>query len=138
MKIEHIGIAVKDLEKSNALFEALFGTPPYKTESVPSEGVTTSFFRTGAAKVELLEATSPDSPIARFLEKRGEGIHHIAFEVADIRREMERLRALGFQLLSEEPRPGADDKWVCFLHPKSANGVLVELCQSRRSEQPAE
>ncbi len=138
MKIEHIGIAVKDLEKSNALFEALLGAPPYKTETVPSEGVTTSFFRTGESKVELLEATSPDSPIARFLQKRGEGIHHVAFEVEDIRREMARLKALGFQLLSEEPRKGADDKWVCFIHPKSANGVLVELCQSRAPESASE
>lgn len=131
MKIEHIGIAVKDLEKSNALFEALLGTPHYKTETVESEHVSTSFFKTGESKVELLEATSPDSPIAKFIEKRGEGIHHIAFEVADIRAEMARLSAAGFTLLNEEPKHGADNKWVCFLHPKGTNGVLVELCQER-------
>lgn len=130
MKIEHIGIAVKDLEKSNALFAQLLGRPHYKIEEVASENVNTSFFQTGASKVELLEATDPESPIARFIEKRGEGIHHIAFEVEDIEAEMERLRSQGFQLLNEKPKRGADNKLVCFLHPKSANGVLVELCQS--------
>ncbi len=130
MKIEHIGIAVKDLEKSNALFAQLLGRPHYKIEEVASENVNTSFFQTGASKVELLEATDPESPIARFIEKRGEGIHHVAFEVEDIEAEMERLRSQGFQLLNEKPKRGADNKLVCFLHPKSANGVLVELCQS--------
>jgi len=130
MQIEHIGIAVKDLAQSNALFARLLGQAHYKMESVASEQVNTSFFLAGSAKVELLEATGPESPIARFIEKRGEGIHHLAFEVEDIRAEMERLRREGFQLLSDTPRKGADNKLVCFLHPKSANGVLVELCQS--------
>lgn len=130
MKIEHIGIAVKDLEKSNALFAQLLGRPHYKVEAVDSEHVNTSFFQTGESKVELLEATDPESPIARFIEKRGEGIHHVAFEVEDIEAEMERLRAEGFQLLNETPKRGADNKLVCFVHPKSSNGVLVELCQS--------
>lgn len=130
LKIEHIGIAVKDLENSNALFAQLLGRPHYKVEAVTSEKVNTSFFQTGESKIELLEATSPESPIARFIEKKGEGIHHIAFEVADIHHEMKRLEAAGFQLLNETPKRGADNKLVCFLHPKSANGVLVELCQS--------
>ena len=128
-KIEHIGIAVKDLEISNPIFEKLFGAPPYKFEEVASEGVKTSFFQNGPNKIELLEATNPESPIAKFIEKRGEGIHHIAFEVADIYAEMARLQAEGFTLLNAEPKRGADNKLVCFLHPKSANGVLVELCQ---------
>lgn len=127
---EHIGIAVRDLARSNALFERLLGVAPYKQEAVEREGVTTSFFQTGQTKIELLEATRPDSPIAKFLDKRGEGIHHIAFEVADIRQEMDRLRREGFQLLSEEPKPGADNKLVCFLHPRDTHGVLVELCQT--------
>ena len=131
-KIEHLGIAVKDLAASNRLFEKLFGTAPYKAEAVESEGVTTSFFQMGESKIELLEATKPDSPIAKFIEKKGEGIHHIAFEVDDIRAEMKRLQAEGFILLSEEPKRGADNKLVCFLHPKSSNGVLVELCQEIR------
>lgn len=130
MKIEHIGIAVKDLEVSNALFAQLLGKSHYKIESVASEQVKTSFFQTGESKVELLEATDPASPIARFIEKRGEGIHHIAFEVEDIEAEMKRLQQEGFRLLNEQPKKGADNKLVCFLHPKSANGVLVELCQS--------
>ena len=130
MKIEHIGIAVRNLAASNTLFEQLLGVGPYKEEAVPSEGVTTSFFQTGESKVELLEATRPDSPIAKFIESRGEGIHHVAFEVADIQAEMERLRQAGFRLLNEAPKRGADNKLVCFIHPKSANGVLVELCQS--------
>lgn len=130
IRLEHIGIAVKDLTDGNALFAQLLGTPPYKTEEVPSEGVLTSFFQTGDSKVELLEGTSPDSPIRKFIEKRGEGIHHIAFEVADIRAEMRRLESQGFTLLNQEPKRGADNKLVCFIHPKSANGVLVELCQS--------
>lgn len=129
-KLEHIGIAVEDLERSNELFTRLLGAPPYKTEAVTSEQVTTSFFQTGQAKVELLQATHADSPIAKFIAKRGEGIHHVAFEVADIRQEMARLQAQGFQLLNESPKRGADNKWVCFIHPKSANGVLVELCQT--------
>ena len=128
-KIEHLGIAVKDLEASNALFEKLLGVAPYKEESVESEGVKTSFFQTGPNKIELLEATNPDSPIAKFIEKKGEGIHHIAFEVLDILTEMQRLQSEGFTLLSEEPRVGADNKLVCFLHPKTTNGVLIELCQ---------
>ncbi|MDG1571540.1 methylmalonyl-CoA epimerase [Robiginitalea sp. M366] len=128
-KIEHIGIAVANLAASNALFEKLLGSPAYKTEEVASEGVRTSFFKSGPNKIELLEATHPDSPIAKFLERKGEGIHHIAFDVEDIRAEMARLREEGFTLLNEEPKRGADNKWVAFLHPKSAGGVLVELCQ---------
>ena len=127
-QLEHIGIAVKDLEASNALFARLLGKAHFKIEEVATENVLTSFFQTGESKVELLEATSPDSPIAKFIEKRGEGIH-IAFEVADIYTEMQRLKSEGFQLLNDEPKRGADNKLVCFIHPKSANGVLVELCQ---------
>ena len=130
-KIEHIGIAVKDLEVSNKIFEKLFGKPAYKQELVLTEGVRTSFFESGPNKIELLEATTEDSPIAKFLEKRGEGIHHIAFAVEDIRTEMERLKNEGFVLLSEEPKSGADNKWVAFLHPKSTNSVLIELCQDK-------
>lgn len=130
IRIEHIGIAVKSLEVSNPLFERLLNTPSYKQEEVPSQAVITSFFRSGETKIELLEATREDSPIHKFIEKKGEGIHHIAFEVEDIRMEMQRLKAEGFQLLMEEPAIGADQKWVCFLHPKSSNGVLVEICQS--------
>lgn len=129
-QVEHIGIAVKNLDNSNELFNRLFGQPHYKIEEVLSEGVNTSFFMVGNAKVELLEATKPDSPIAKFIEKRGEGIHHIAFEVEDIHAEMKRLAAEGFRLLNEVPKKGADNKLVCFIHPKTANGVLVELCQS--------
>ena len=129
IRIEHIGIAVKDLEAAEALYTKLLGEAPYKREEVESEGVITSFFRTGPNKIELLESTRPDGPIAKAIEKRGEGIHHIAFEVADIRAEMARLRAEGFTLLNEEPKRGADNKLVCFVHPKSAGGVLVELCQ---------
>ena len=128
-KIEHIGIAVKDLEASNLLFEKLLGKPHYKTEEVASEGVRTSFFKAGQNKVELLEALGPDSPVAKFIEKKGEGIHHIAFEVDDIKSELKRLDAEGFRVLNKEPKRGADNKLVAFLHPKSANGVLVELCQ---------
>ncbi len=128
-RIEHLGIAVRDLEQANALFEKLFGHSPYKTESVEREGVSTSFFRLGESKIELLEATREQSPIAQFIEKRGEGLHHIAFAVEDIRAEMKRLREAGFVLLHQEPVPGADGKIICFLHPKSTNGVLVELCQ---------
>lgn len=128
--IEHIGIAVKSLEFSNDLFTKLLGTAPYKQEGVASEGVMTSFFQTGQTKIELLEATNPESPIAKFIEKKGEGIHHIAFEVVDILAEMERLKNEGFILLNEVPKKGADNKLVCFLHPKGTNSVLVELCQS--------
>ena len=131
-KIEHIGIAVKSLKESNLLFEKLFGQPPYKEEEVVSEGVKTSFFMNGPNKIELLEATNPDSPIAKFLEKKGEGIHHIAFDVTDIHAEMARLKAEGFEILNEIPKEGADNKLVVFLHPRSTNGVLVELCQEKK------
>jgi methylmalonyl-CoA/ethylmalonyl-CoA epimerase len=130
-KIEHLGIAVKDLAASNDLFSKLLNTLPYKTEQVESEGVNTSFFKVGETKIELLEATNPDSPIAKFIEKRGEGIHHIACDVADIHAEVARLKAEGFTVLNEVPKPGADNKLVVFLHPKSTNGVLIELCQER-------
>ena len=133
LKIEHIGIAVKDLEKSNQLFAKLFGKAHYKTEEVASENVNTSFFKIGESKIELLEATDPESPIAKFIEKRGEGMHHIAFDVPDIYAEMQRLQKEGFQLLNEKPKRGADNKLVCFLHPKSSNGVLIELCQERKN-----
>lgn len=128
-KIEHIGIAVKNIEESNILFEKLLGVPSYKSEEVLSEGVLTSFFQTGTDKIELLMATNPESPIAKFLEKKGEGIHHIAFDVDDIAAEIERLKSEGFVLINEVPKKGADNKWVVFLHPKNTNGVLVELCQ---------
>jgi methylmalonyl-CoA/ethylmalonyl-CoA epimerase len=128
-KIEHIGIAVKDLEVSNLVFEKLFGAPAYKFENVESEGVSTSFFMNGPNKIELLAATSPESPIAKFLEKKGEGIHHIAFDVEDIVAEIARLKREGFVVLNEVPKKGADNKLVAFLHPKSTNGVLIELCQ---------
>ena len=131
LKIEHIGIAVKDLNTSNELFKKIFNQAHYKTEEVQSEGVSTSFFQIGENKIELLEATNPDSPIAKFIEKKGEGIHHIAFDVADIRAEMKRLESEGFVLLNQEPKSGADNKLVCFLHPKGTNGVLIELCQER-------
>ena len=128
-KIEHIGIAVKDLEKSNQLFAALFGEKHYKTEEVLSEGVKTSFFKTGPNKIELLEATNPESLIAKFIAKKGEGIHHIAFAVTDIIEEIARLKKEGFTVLNEIPKKGADNKLVAFLHPKTTNGVLIELCQ---------
>ncbi len=128
-KIEHIGIAVKNLEVSNELFAKLFGTAHYKTEEVESEGVKTSFFMNGPNKIELLEATHPASPIAKFIEKKGEGIHHIAFDVEDIISEISRLKAEGFTILNETPKKGADNKLVAFLHPKTTNGVLIELCQ---------
>lgn len=130
-KIEHIGIAVKNLEKSNVLFASLFGKPHYKVEEVESEGVKTSFFDVGPNKIELLEATKPESPIAKFIDKKGEGIHHIAFAVKDIRSEITRLKKEGFTVLNEEPKFGADNKLVVFLHPKTTNGVLIELCQER-------
>jgi len=132
IRIEHIGIAVKELDKANDLFKKLFGEAAYKAESVASEHVTTSFFKVGPNKIELLEAEAPESAIAKYIDKKGEGIHHIAFEVDDIHVEMERLKGEGFQLINEEPKKGADNKLVCFLHPKSTNGVLVELCQEIR------
>jgi methylmalonyl-CoA/ethylmalonyl-CoA epimerase len=128
-KIEHIGIAVKNIQDANILFEKLLGVASYKSEEVISEGVLTSFFQTGESKIELLMATNPESPIAKFLEKKGEGIHHIAFDVEDIYAEMERLKKEGFVLINEVPKKGADNKLVVFLHPKNTNGVLVELCQ---------
>lgn len=128
-KIEHIGIAVKDLEKSNTLFAKLFGAAHYKIEEVASEGVKTSFFQSGPNKIELLEATKPDSPIAKFIEKKGEGIHHIAFAVSNIEAEIARLKGEGFIVLNEVPKKGADNKLVAFLHPKTTGGVLIELCQ---------
>ena len=129
MKIEHLGIAIKSLETSDNLFAKLLGKSNYKQESVEREGVTTSFYQLGESKIELLEATNPESPIAKFIDKKGEGIHHIAFGVEDIRAEIERLKAEGFVFISEEPKDGADNKMVVFLHPKSTNVVLVELCQ---------
>ncbi|MEO9804706.1 MAG: methylmalonyl-CoA epimerase [Reichenbachiella sp.] len=129
MKLEHIGIAVKNLSNSNQLFEQLFGQSNYKVEAVESENVSTSFFQVGESKVELLEATDENSAIAKFIAKKGEGIHHLAFEVKDIYAEMKRLEGEGFELINKEPKRGADNKLVCFLHPKSSNGVLVELCQ---------
>ncbi|MEO6347060.1 MAG: methylmalonyl-CoA epimerase [Aquaticitalea sp.] len=132
-KIEHIGIAVKDLKSSNELFSALFGSPPYKVELVESEGVNTSFFKSGSNKIELLEATNLESPIAKFIEKKGEGIHHIAFAVDDIVAEIDRLTKEGFIVLNDSPKKGADNKLVAFLHPKSTNGVLIELCQEIRN-----
>ncbi len=131
-KIEHIGIAVKDLEKSNDLYSKLLNSSPYKLEEVASEGVKTSFFQVGESKIELLEASNEESAIAKFIAKKGEGIHHIAYDVEDIYKEMERLRKEGFQLLNDKPKHGADNKLVCFIHPKSAGGVLVELCQERK------
>lgn len=128
-KIEHIGIAVKDLKASNILFEKLLGIPSYKEEEVASEGVKTSFFMQGPNKIELLEATKEDSPIAKFIAKKGEGVHHIAFAVDDIVAEIERLKAEGFVVLNETPKKGADNKLVAFLHPKGTNGTLIELCQ---------
>ncbi|AKD05287.1 methylmalonyl-CoA epimerase [Pontibacter korlensis] len=130
--VEHIGIAVRDFSEANALYYKLLGVEPYKTEYVESEGVNTSFFKVGETKIELLEGTTPESAISKFIEKRGEGIHHIAFEVEDIYDEMERLKKEGFVLLNEQPKKGADNKLVCFVHPKSANGVLIELTQEIR------
>ena len=130
-KIEHIGIAVKDLTTSNELFKKLLGVPHYKTEVVASEGVTTSFFDVGTHKIELLEATDANSPIAKFIAKKGEGVHHIAFEVENIEVELARLKEEGFELIHETAKDGADNKRIAFLHPKSTNGVLIELCQER-------
>ena len=129
-KVEHIGIAVKDLSTSIPLFEQLLGSPCYKTESVDSELVNTAFFLQKSTKIELLETSDPGGPIAKFIDKKGEGMHHIAFEVPDIIAEMERLKKQGFTLLSETPKKGADNKLICFVHPKETNGVLIELCQS--------
>ncbi|WP_421750922.1 methylmalonyl-CoA epimerase [Croceimicrobium sp.] len=131
-KIEHIGIAVKNLEEANKTYASLFGAEAYKQEGVESEGVITSFFQVGPNKIELLEGTNPDSPISKFIAKRGEGIHHLAFDVEDIEAEIERLKGEGFILLNEQPKFGADNKLVAFLHPKSSHGVLVELCQERQ------
>lgn len=134
IKVEHIGLAVKNFAESIPLFEQLLSTRCYKTETVASEKVNTAFFQVGETKIELLESTDPDGVIAKFISKKGEGMHHIAFEVVDIEAEMARLRNLGFQLLNETPKKGADNKLVCFLHPKGTNGVLIELCQERREE----
>ena len=128
-KIEHIGISVKNLKESNSIYSKIFNQTPYKIEEVASEYVNTSFFKVGESKIELLEATNPESAIAKFIEKKGEGIHHIAFDVEDIYAEMARLKAEGFVILNENPKKGADNKLVCFVHPKSTNGVLIELCQ---------
>ena len=132
LKVEHIGIAVKNLADSLPLFEKLLNAPCYKTELVETEQVNTAFFKQGETKIELLESTRPDGVIARYIEKKGEGIHHIAFEVADIEAEMKRLQAEGFVLLNGHPKPGADNKLVCFLHPKSTGGILVELCMENK------
>lgn len=131
-KIEHLGIAVKDIEAANTLYSVLLNTEPYKQEVVESEGVITSFFKMGESKIELLAATNPESPIAKFIEKRGEGIHHIAFDVTDIDAEISRLQAEGFELINKTSKPGADNKLIAFLHPKSTGGVLVELCMERK------
>ncbi|HEX7845890.1 MAG TPA: methylmalonyl-CoA epimerase [Chitinophagaceae bacterium] len=133
-KIEHIGIAVKSLDLSIPLFEKLLNTPCYKTETVESEKVVTAFFQTGPNKIELLESSDPNGVIAKFIEKKGEGLHHIAFDVADIEAEMKRLKEQGFVLLNETPKRGADNKLVCFLHPKNTNGVLIELCMERNGQ----
>lgn len=133
--IEHIGIAVRDLEQANELYAQMLGSLPYKMEAVESEHVLTSFFKVGSTKIELLQATSTESAIAKFIEQRGEGIHHIAYAVADIRAAMKQLENDGFRLLNEQPKRGADNKWVCFLHPKSCHGVLTELCQDIETEE---
>ncbi len=130
LKVEHIGIAVKDMESAILLFEKLLNSNCYKTEFVKSEMVNTAFFKPGETKIELVESTDPHGVIAKFIDRKGEGLHHIAFEVSDIKAEMKRLQNEGFSLLNEEPKPGADNKLVCFLHPKGTNGVLIELCQS--------
>lgn len=131
-KIEHIGIAVNDLKQASALYEKLLGTNCYKMETVESENVNTAFFKVGENKIELLAATAEESAIAKFISKKGEGIHHIAFDVDDIYAEMERLKSEGFVLLNEQPKKGADNKLICFVHPKATNGVLIELCQEIR------
>ena len=132
IRVEHIGIAVRDLSEAKRVYEKLLATTCYKTESVASEMVNTAFFKSGATKIELLESTNETGPISKFLEKRGEGIHHIAFEVEDIYAEMQRLKSEGFILLNESPKEGADNKLICFLHPKNTNGVLIELCMERK------
>jgi len=132
-KVEHIGIAVKNLADSVSLFEKLLGSKCYKTEQVKTESVNTAFFRSGETKIELLESSDPGGVISKFIEKKGEGLHHIAFDVDDIEAEMKRLKNEGFILLNETPKPGADNKLVCFLHPKNTNGVLIELCQEKKS-----
>jgi methylmalonyl-CoA/ethylmalonyl-CoA epimerase len=137
LRVEHIGIAVRSLADSVPLFEKLLNTNCYKTEAVETENVNTAFFKTGATKIELLESSDPGGVIARFIEKKGEGTHHIAFEVEDIGKEMARLKQAGFVMLSETPKEGADNKLVCFLHPKNTNGVLIELCMSKGNS-PAE
>lgn len=133
-KLEHIGIAVKNIESANKLFAALLGSQHYKMEEVASEGVRTSFFDIGGLKIELLEATREDSPIARFIEKKGEGIHHLAFEVSDIAKSLGEYQDKGFQLINAHPKDGADNKSIAFLHPKSTNGVLIELCQEKAKQ----
>ena len=134
LKVEHIGIAVRELAQSVPLFEKLLNTSCYKTEQVESEQVSTAFFKTGDTKIELLESSNAEGVIAKFIDKKGEGIHHIAFEVADIEAEMKRLAAEGFILLNEKPKAGADNKLVCFLHPKNTNGVLIELCMEKKNQ----
>lgn len=136
-KIEHIGIAVKDMDASEALFKSLFQAEPYKREMVESQNVLTSFIRVGNSKIELLQSTDPDGVISKFIAKKGEGFHHIAFAVTDVRSEMARLQEEGFRLLQEEPSLGADNKLVCFLHPKATNGMLIELVQERQNDPPA-
>lgn len=131
-KVDHIGIAVNDLKTSIPLYERLLGASCYKTEQVPSEAVDTAFFLQNGAKIELVASTNPDGVIAKFIGKKGEGLHHVAFEVPDILAEMERLKKEGFTLLNESPKLGADNKWVCFVHPKNVNGVLIELCQTKK------
>jgi len=128
-KIEHVGIAVKDLNKSNSLFKKLLGEPSYKTETVETEAVTTSFFKLGNQKIELLQAMTSNSPVSKFLNKRGEGMHHLALHVEDIHKEIQRLEKEGFSFVSKTPTKGADNKMIVFLHPKTTNGVLIELCQ---------
>ena len=132
-KVDHVGIAVKNLSISVPLFEKLLNTTCYKTELIETESVNTAFFKQGETKIELLESTDPEGVIARFIEKKGEGLHHIAFDVPDIEKEMERLKSEGFILLNEKPTPGADDKLICFLHPKQTNGVLIELCMDKEN-----
>ena len=136
-KLEHIGIAVKNLAEANKLFARLLGREHYKIEEVPSEGVKTSFFEVGGVKIELLEATNPDSPIARFIERKGEGVHHLAFEVANINESAKAYADKGFEPVNASPKPGADNKLILFLHPKSTNGVLIELCQESGNSKPA-
>jgi methylmalonyl-CoA/ethylmalonyl-CoA epimerase len=133
-KLEHIGIAVKSIRDANELFARFLGKEHYKIEEVPSEGVRTSFFEISGIKIELLEATGDDSPIARFIQKKGEGIHHLAFEVTDIKQSLQKYADLGFELINQEPKKGADNKLIFFLHPKSTNGVLIELCQEKSIE----